>query len=148
MTDREKINTAIAKLQAAGDIALAAGCELAKIPAVDALDIADLLERMSNTIEHCVGVIASAPTVGGWISVKDTLPMQREYIVESNVLRDTSKYVLIYITATFPFERKFVTIGRYDFQHERWVVRSSHNGSVTHWMPLPEPPEEENDEQK
>lgn len=50
MTDREKINMAIAKLQAAGDIALATGCELAKIPAVDALDIADLLERMSREV--------------------------------------------------------------------------------------------------
>jgi len=46
VTDREKINMAIAKLQAAGDIALVAGCELAKIPAVDALEIADLLERL------------------------------------------------------------------------------------------------------
>lgn len=49
MTDREKINWAIAKLQAAGDIALVAGCELAKIPAVDALDIADLLESKCGT---------------------------------------------------------------------------------------------------
>ena len=38
---------AIAKLQAAGDIALATGCELAKIPAVDALEIADLFERLT-----------------------------------------------------------------------------------------------------
>jgi hypothetical protein len=39
MTNKE----AIAKLQAAGDIAIAAGCELAKIPAMDVLAIADLL---------------------------------------------------------------------------------------------------------
>lgn len=39
MTNKE----AVAKLQAAGDIAIAAGCELAKIPAMDVLAIADLL---------------------------------------------------------------------------------------------------------
>lgn len=39
MTNKE----AVAKLQAAGDIAIAAGCELAKIPAIDVLAIADLL---------------------------------------------------------------------------------------------------------
>ena len=53
MANREKINTvamAVAKLQAAGGIALATGCELAKISAVDALDIADLLERMSREV--------------------------------------------------------------------------------------------------
>ena len=50
MSDREKINRAIARLQAAGDIALATGCELTKIPAVDALEIADLLERMAKEV--------------------------------------------------------------------------------------------------
>jgi hypothetical protein len=39
MTNKE----AVAKLQAAGDIAIAAGCEIAKIPAIDVLAIADLL---------------------------------------------------------------------------------------------------------
>lgn len=41
MTNKE----AVAKLQAAGDIAIAAGCELAKIPAMDVLAIADLLKE-------------------------------------------------------------------------------------------------------
>ncbi len=50
MADREKINWAIAKLQAAGDIALATGCELAKIPAMDALEIASLLERLTAEV--------------------------------------------------------------------------------------------------
>ena len=61
MANREKINTvamAIAKLQAAGDIALATGCELAKIPAVDALEIADFLKRLTAE------AMASARNVG------------------------------------------------------------------------------------
>jgi len=38
-------NEAIARLQAAADIAIATGCELAKMPAMDALAIADLLKE-------------------------------------------------------------------------------------------------------
>ena len=38
-------NEAISRLQAAADIAIATGCELAKMPAVDALAIADLLKE-------------------------------------------------------------------------------------------------------
>lgn len=45
MTNKE----AVAKLQAAGDIAFAAGCELAKIPAMDVLAIADLLTEQEPT---------------------------------------------------------------------------------------------------
>ena len=48
-------NEAIARLQAAADIAIATGCELAKMPAMDALAIADLLkeqEKRINTLEE------------------------------------------------------------------------------------------------
>ena len=80
-----------------------------------------------------------------WISVKDRLPERKEYLHESNVIRGSSEYVLVYISATFPYKRMFVTIGRYSYDemYPRWVVRSSHDGDVTHWMPLPEPPKEE-----
>lgn len=42
------VGMAISKLQAAGDIALVSGCELAKLPAVDALHIADVLEAIEK----------------------------------------------------------------------------------------------------
>lgn len=90
-------------------------------------------------------LILSSQTIGGWISVKDRLPERKEYLHESNVIRGSSEYVLVYISATFPYKRMFVTIGRYSYDemYPRWIVRSSHDGDVTHWMPLPEPPEEE-----
>lgn len=88
--------------------------------------------------------IARFPTAVGWISVKDRLPERKEYLHESNVIRGSSEYVLVYISATFPYKRMFVTIGRYSYDemYPRWIVRSSHDGDVTHWMPLPEPPKE------
>jgi len=63
MPDRGKINMAIAKLQAAGDIALVNGDEWAKIPAVDALDIADLLESLTAETGVSARNIGKARTI-------------------------------------------------------------------------------------
>ena len=46
---------AVAKLEAAADIAAKTGCELAKLPAKDAWEIADLLKKLviaSNGSDH------------------------------------------------------------------------------------------------
>lgn len=99
--------------------------------------------------EEFIDSIENAQTVDCWISVKDRLPERKEYLHESNVIRGSSEYVLVYISATFPYKRMFVTIGRYSYDemYPRWIVRSSHDGDVTHWMPLPEPPEEDKDDE-
>lgn len=69
--------------------------------------------------------IDSAPTVGGWISVKDKLPERYERVLTYD-------------------ERCGVK--------ENWAIRLkpyvdwSQGYHITHWMPLPEPPKEESDD--
>lgn len=110
------------------------------------IDADALIKYCNNLKDKTIDAndIARFPTAVGWISVKDRLPERKEYLHESNVIRGSSEYVLVYISATFPYKRMFVTIGRYSYDemYPRWVVRSSHDGDVTHWMPLPEPPKE------
>jgi len=64
-------------------------------------------------------MLDEAPTVGGWISVKDRLPEKHGHYL---VIRDNG----------------YMSVDTYS--------RSSHWGKdvckITHWMPLPEPPEE------
>lgn len=82
----------------------------------------DWARGKSQMKEICLEDIANAPTVGGWISVKDRLP-------------DTYKSVITY--------------DKYSGVSENWLLRSrpcvswSQGFHVTHWMPLPEPPKEE-----
>ena len=74
-------------------------------------------------------LIEDAPTVNGWISVKDRLPRSRQWVLCKG--RAGIYEVLRYEETC---------------DGERWHHDNRHNymiGFVTHWMPLPEPPEEE-----
>ncbi len=76
-----------------------------------------------------------------WISVKDQLP-------------DDGQYVLVYHSDDF-----HITVGYFESDNVRFYIESdgkkfytdsgweteipwAQKGSVTHWMPLPEPPKE------
>lgn len=68
-----------------------------------------------------------------WIGVKDRLPEKHkpDFDYESNV-------VLLYVE-----DYDEMRTGYYDYQfHEFYTVDDIILGGVTHWMPLPEPPEE------
>jgi hypothetical protein len=79
--------------------------------------------------------------VNGWISVKDRLPELRQEVL---VIRD-GWYAL---ACRRKVERKplpppqfnNIEIWEWDYGVEETFVP---DGSVTHWMPLPEPPKEE-----
>jgi len=75
-------------------------------------------------------LIENAPTVGGWISVKDRLP-ERPPNVDGLIVR--RKWFLAAL------ESGVVLSLSYEFDEDRWQGVGS---PVTHWMPLPEPPEE------
>ena len=77
---------------------------------------------------HIVGEITSAPTVKtqGWISVKDQLP-------------ESGKRCLVYATQGFVCHISIASFGRQFHLSGRRA-----NWRVTHWMPLPEPPKEDN----
>lgn len=67
---------------------------------------------------HAVGWDAKMPA---WISVNDRLP-------------EHCKNVLCVTTRGRPF------VCKYDHRWKRWVIGG--NVTITHWMPMPEPPEE------
>lgn len=85
----------------------------------------DFISRM----DVC-SMLDDAPTVGGWISVKDRLPEHgKRYLIYAT----SGDNKIGYIT-TVAFGGHFVLSGRRAY----W--------KVTHWMPLPPGPEENNDD--
>lgn len=88
-----------------------------------------------SEINHSVFMLTNAPTIepvhGEWISVKDGLPTAREDV----------------LVVAYWHEKYQVLIGWFSPNGKVWRVTTP-NGemtdvSVTHWMPLPEPPKEE-----
>ena len=88
----------------------------------------DWAQGKSQMKEICLEDITNAPTVGGWVSVKDRLP-EDEY--ECLVITKGGWYYL----------------GWFKSDIQKWVVDGVIwcNVEVTHWIKLPEPPKEDND---
>ena len=85
-------------------------------------------------------LINSGITVQEWISVKDRLPDNKEHDwVLAQVVEDNG---YMHIPKVMEYRQL-----RNDWFEETYGWLSEHNGlfSVTHWMPLPEPPKKEND---
>ena len=82
--------------------------------------------RCTAIILDAKGIIDDAPTIGGWISVKDRMPEESGryivYAVDGGALHHTT---------VAQFQKSFHLSGRMAY----W--------KVTHWMPIPEPPKEE-----
>ena len=110
--------------------------------------MADKCEDCPQDARHCqfeqdftrmdiCEMIDEAPTVGGWISVKDRLP-------------EDGETVLVYIERAawgddgYAKLKNEIAIGwQID---KRWHVDGCTKVKGLHWMPLPEPPEEVSDD--
>lgn len=85
------------------------------------IDADALMDYCNNLKDKTIDAndIARFPTIGGWTSVKDRMPEKHGHYL---VIRDNG----------------YMSVDTYS--------RSSHWGKdvckITHWMPLPEPPEE------
>lgn len=91
-----------------------------------------------NTDQVADHLIANGVTVQEWISTKDKLPDNNEYDwVLAQVVEDNG---FIHIPKVMEYRQQ-----RNDWFEESYGWLSEHNGlfTVTHWMPLPEPPKEE-----
>ena len=99
-------------------------------------------------IDDALSYIDDAPTVGEWISVKDRMPTETHSMFykfygtpkwRNAMWREESDNVLVAIT--FEDGSRFVTSGY--TQDGRWSTGISKilQYTVTHWMPLPTPPE-------
>ena len=99
-----------------------------------------------NDIDGCVHrrkeiiadrLIANGVTVQEWISVEDRLPDNKEHDwVLAQVVEDNG---YMHIPRVMEYRQL-----RNDWFEETYGWLSEHNGlfSVTHWMPLPEPPKD------
>lgn len=83
-------------------------------------------------------LIANGVTVQEWISVEDRLPDNKEYDwVLAQVVEDNG---FMHIPTVMEYRQS-----KNDWFEETYGWLSDHNGAftVTHWMPLPEPPKGE-----
>ena len=94
--------------------------------------------------------VVNAPTICSWISVKDRLPVETHSMFYSfygsqkwsNAMwREQSDKVLV--TVAFKDGTKIVTTGKTLDGVWNTTFSRTLEPVVTHWMPLPEPPEEE-----
>ena len=88
-----------------------------------------------NTTQVADHLIAHGVTVQEWISVKDRLPDNKEHDwVLAQVVEDNG---YMHIPKVMEYRQL-----RNDWFEETYGWLSEHNGlfSVTHWMPLPNPP--------
>ena len=103
----------------------------------------DILKDMLDQLE-------SENKAHGWISVKDKLPEEHESIFHkllgtpkwsNSMWQQESEKVLVYVY--FPDGTGIVTTGC--LHNSDWIttVSKALPQTVTHWMPLPEPPKEE-----
>ena len=106
-----------------------------------------LVEIIQNSVGGCArhwaeviadGLIAHGVTVQEWISVKDRLPDNKEYDwVLAQVVEDNG---YMHIPTVMEYRQS-----KNDWFEETYGWLSDHNGvfTVTHWMPLPQPPKKE-----
>ena len=79
--------------------------------------------------------VKAAPTIGGWISVKDALPRPGEDVIVLMDMQDKGKWrILAYLDDE---DEPEWTSG-----DELWEGEDDAGEHITHWMPLPEPPKE------
>ena len=105
---------------------------------------------LGKSISEWVEIILEMPS---WVSVKDRLPEEHESIFHkflgtpmwsSAMWQQESDKVLVCVS--FPDGTRIVTTGCLHNSDWMTTVSKTLPQTVTHWMPLPEPPKEENDE--
>ena len=77
--------------------------------------------------------IEEAPTIGGWISVKDRLPDEK-----LNPYTHDYQEVICFLNTRIGCDVRAYKFGRGHFLHDGLEI----DKYITHWMPLPEPPKE------
>ena len=139
MDVREKLVELLAKYFDIGDSYAYNLTRVKSAFACGTIGLDDFEEFDDETVEDIASyLIANGVTVQEWISVKDRLPDNKEYdwvlaqVVENNGF--------MHIPTVMEYRQS-----KNDWFEETYGWLSEHNGlfTVTHWMPLPEPPKGE-----
>lgn len=104
------------------------------VPCCDTVDIAKGKMQM---LKQVLDDIRNSPTVGGWISVKERLPKS----IANKVLVYVEHEDLVGYIGYGHYEKYKGVEMWYDLEHNEQFTKRGY--AVTHWMPLPEPPKEE-----
>ena len=102
---------------------------------IDADKLLKQIIETTNTEENAgmlillTGLVNDAPTAMKWISVEDRLPEQSGYVLTC--------YGDYHTINVFSYSKKHRAFNAHDC-----LPTAENNVDVTHWMPLPEPPEE------
>ena len=132
----------------------------------DSEEVKNERAAMCRGIDDVIGIVYRFPETGGWISVKDRLPESGKHVLVTCEIRSMYGYKKQYVCEAFHAEKHSLPEGKYpedtdcyDYSEEddEYYLKEGwyeviHNwddyGSVvigdfvTHWMPLPEPPKE------
>lgn len=120
-----------------------------------------LVYALTEMVRHSTGeykhgidaarlVAMEAPSVGGWTSVKDGLPKQHRSIfapwygrkewATAMWLEESDR---VFVTVKFPDGTRSVCTGKLCDKEWRTDVSRTLKPVVTHWMPYPDKPDEE-----
>jgi hypothetical protein len=99
------------------------------------------VKRMARMRE----IVGEAPTVGGWISVKDRLPEAAGYECLVCAVNENYNQTHVFTAHTGYGEPGWWTSNVHYMSRAKSPTDNSLHPAlkVTHWMPLPEPPKEE-----
>ena len=106
------------------------GCKRTTVPVTLLLDTLNLLKEQQKQrfFVDSDGKITPLPIQPQWISVKDRLPEQSGYVLTC--------YGDYHTINVFSYSKKHRAFNAHDC-----LPTAENNVDVTHWMPLPKPPE-------
>jgi len=116
------------------------------------IDADELMNYCNNQKDKTIDAndIARFPTIGGWISVKDRLPVETHSIFfpwygkqkwSSAMWKEQSDKVIV--TVAFKDGTRLVTTGETHDGVWHTSISRTFEPEVTHWMPMPGLPKEE-----
>lgn len=116
----------------------------------ETLEMKQYRESVCDCLEMVMKSVEEAPTVKGWISVKDWMPAETHSIFyrffgtkiwRNSMWREQSDKVLV--TVVFKDGTKIVTTGETHDGIWNTTISRTLEPVVSHWMPMPEPPKGE-----
>lgn len=123
----------------------------------ETLQVKDYRESVCEGLEIAMATVEGAPTVGGWISVKDRMPENakhpcafcQRYLVYTDYGITEGWYnpdrECWYGFLTFMIDSNELNVRNIDLERGD-VPKRVKNLPVKYWMPMPEPPKEESND--